>query len=58
MTTPPRLIDFGDDWDREPRPDQLPLFDPPPARPAPIPPPYLLPRRRRVEDADIREDLL
>jgi hypothetical protein len=57
MTTPPRLIDFGDDWDREPRPDQLPLFDPPPARPAPIPPPYP-PRRPRVEDADIREDLL
>jgi hypothetical protein len=55
--TGPRLIDFGDDWDREPRPDQLPLFDPPPTRPPPIPPPYP-PRTRPVEDADIREDLL
>jgi hypothetical protein len=56
--TDPILIDFGDDWDREPRPNQLALpIDLPATQPARTPPP-VQPPGRRVEDADIREDLL
>jgi DNA (cytosine-5)-methyltransferase 1 len=54
LPKPPILIDFGDDWDRDPRPDQLAL---PATQPTRTPPP-VQPPERRVEDADIREDLL
>jgi hypothetical protein len=55
-----RLIDFGDDeqWHAELRENQLALpIDLPPTVPARVPPP-VEPRARRVEDADIKEDLL
>jgi DNA (cytosine-5)-methyltransferase 1 len=62
LPKPPILIDFGDNnpdqWDREPRPDQLALpIDLPPTVPARIPPPYA-PRGRRIDTVETKEDLL
>lgn len=59
----PILIDFGDnpdDWDRNPRANQLALpidLPPPPTLPARIRPPNT-PRGRRVDTVETKEDLL